>query len=523
MKNMTRSQKYFSVVGGTVLGAACLGLLGSAPAGAEEPGQDIHAPTAPAHRHDRDGGLEAAGKALGTPAPSTAAEGGSIAVGDAPGAIAVTPDGSRGYVLHPGSVSVIDTASNQVAHTIALPTEREDHGVRAMAMSSDGSRLFVVGENATHVIDTAANSLLPALWGPSKAISVAVAPDGKHIALADGEGAAWLVDTTTNKEAEIRLPEGSPALRSGLAFATDSRLYFTTERGAAVIDLNQPGQPAGEFVTGQGEAKDVALSHNGHLYTLDGNGGITVFAPSTKQILAHIADANATSMAHSPDGNRIYITAFSTTGDPAPPAVGVIDTHSNKVIHPAQDKAESTTRSSADASGHPTKITEGYGKPAAGLIDTRRHQAVQKNPEDAEHGAAIAVSPDGGRAYVTDRDAGTVTILKLTDHADPAHPEDGSEQPTPEKLPEGESAPSMTEEPEPSPAQEPEKGEGHLPPPAQPETGDEQPTPEALHERESAPSMTEEPEKGEGYLPPPVQPETGDEQPASETEAEPHH
>ncbi|MBV7699427.1 WD40 repeat domain-containing protein [Streptomyces sp. TRM70350] len=429
---MTRSRIYRTAICGVVLGAASLGLVGVTPAMAAEWDNKNPAATEITDDHRADT-PDTAWKMRGVKGGKGAEDGASrhahaaddssrtakdvvISVGDAPSSVAVAPDGSHAYVLLPGSVSVIDAAADKVAHRINLPTPREERGPRSMAMSPDGSRLYVVGESGTHVIDTATNTLLPDVWGPAKARSVAVSPDGQYIALADGDGAAWLVDVAQHKKHEIRLPEGGPALRGGPAFASGDRLYLATDHGAVAIEVKQPDRVAGEFVTRDGGAEDVALSPDGRLYTVGTKGGITVFDVSTKRIVAHMPEADARTVAFSPDGKRVY-----SAGSP--------------------------------------HTESGLAKLGVGVFDATKDQIVPSAPEKADLSKAIAVSPDGSRAYVTDPGAGTVTIVDLTrDAATGTEPGVesgagvGSEQPAPAQS-EPHTAPSPTAEPKAEDAQ----------------------------------------------------------------------
>ena len=69
----------------------------------------------------------------------------TIAVGAAPDAVAVSPDGSLAYVANRNSntVSVINTATNTVITTIGVGTFPE-----GVAVSPDGNTVYVTNENA---------------------------------------------------------------------------------------------------------------------------------------------------------------------------------------------------------------------------------------------------------------------------------------------------------------------------------------------------------------------------------------
>jgi YVTN family beta-propeller protein len=73
--------------------------------------------------------------------------------------VAVSPDGSKVYVVNEGSgsVSVIDTATNTVT---TIPVGQSPKGV---AVTPDGSKVYVVneGSSSVSVIDTATNTVIP--------------------------------------------------------------------------------------------------------------------------------------------------------------------------------------------------------------------------------------------------------------------------------------------------------------------------------------------------------------------------
>jgi len=82
----------------------------------------------------------------------------TIAVGQTPFGVAITPDGTRAYVAEANSftVSVIDTATNTVVATI--PLVGTPIGV---AITPDGTRAYVTinGDNTVSVFDTTSNTV----------------------------------------------------------------------------------------------------------------------------------------------------------------------------------------------------------------------------------------------------------------------------------------------------------------------------------------------------------------------------
>jgi YVTN family beta-propeller protein len=118
-------------------------------------------------------------------------------VGRAPEDVAVTPDGTRVYVVNAEShnVSVINTATNTVVSTIAV-----GNSPAGIAMSPDGSLAYVTdsGDGTLSIIDTRTNTVLVAPQftpsGPAGGFiyGVAVSRDGSKVYMTDyRKGAVW--------------------------------------------------------------------------------------------------------------------------------------------------------------------------------------------------------------------------------------------------------------------------------------------------------------------------------------------
>jgi DNA-binding beta-propeller fold protein YncE len=104
-------------------------------------------------------------------------------------------------------VSVIDTATNTVAATVAVPPAHGINGPVGVAVAPDGVHVYVFLPCGLSVIDTATNAVvttigLPSILPPPVAScaasgGVAVAPDGMHVWEA-GDYQINVIDTATN-------------------------------------------------------------------------------------------------------------------------------------------------------------------------------------------------------------------------------------------------------------------------------------------------------------------------------------
>ena len=208
----------------------------------------------------------------------------TVRVGVSPAEMAVSPDRKSVYVANTGSdtVSVLNTADNTVARTIALPRGSRPIGV---AVSPSGRYLYTAdgGANRVSVLDTGAKRVVASVRVGVQPLSVAVAPDGKAVYTANsGSGDVSVIDARTN-----RVVRASPAGRfpSGVAVARD---------GASVYVTNE-------------------LS------------GVTVINAVDGTVKARLPSASAFSVAASPKVDRAYVTSLG------PGTLTAIDTDTNRV------------------------------------------------------------------------------------------------------------------------------------------------------------------------------------------------
>jgi YVTN family beta-propeller protein len=120
----------------------------------------------------------------------------TIGVGSGPLGVAVTPDGSTVYVTNSlsNTVSVIDAASNTVTATIGV-------GRTGVAVTPDGSKVYVTNaaEATVSAIDTATHTVIATISVASDPIGVAVTPDSSTLYVANGDpDTVSVIDTTSN-------------------------------------------------------------------------------------------------------------------------------------------------------------------------------------------------------------------------------------------------------------------------------------------------------------------------------------
>jgi len=263
-----------------------------------------------------------------------------------PGGLAVTPDGSRIYVVQKaaGSLAVIDSGSNQMIATIPVGQSPE-----RVAISPDGRFAYVTNvQNGTvSVIDTAMNTVVNTIFTDSAPWAVAFSSDGRwaYVTLFDEvgsfggpqhENALAVIDTATQSiSKKIPLLTGN----SMAASPTRHELYTVGSAfGLAIVDT-ATNELAGQVPLDSGQQEAVAVSPDGEtIYVVElGNVDIghedprmnapaTVYVISAEQravIATAHTDPGLVSIGLSPDGS----TAYLLENDISLPGIKTMDTN----------------------------------------------------------------------------------------------------------------------------------------------------------------------------------------------------
>ncbi|MGA7384315.1 MAG: beta-propeller fold lactonase family protein [Methylocella sp.] len=156
----------------------------------------------------------------------------TVAVGTGPNGVAVTPDGKHAYVANRGSnnVSVIETTGNTVVATVAAGL-----APNGVAITPDGKHAYVVNFGAftvppvsfpfstpgffpgsVSVIDTATNTVVAGIPMRSGADGVAITPDGNHAYVTNGRFNNVLVIDTAPNAVVVTVPVGFCPLGVGI-------------------------------------------------------------------------------------------------------------------------------------------------------------------------------------------------------------------------------------------------------------------------------------------------------------------
>lgn len=216
---------------------------------------------------------------------------------------------TNAYSLHNGTVFVIDTATYNVTGEVEVGMQPV-----GIAITPDGSKVYVVNEwwvDTVSVISTATNTVTGKLNGVVHPTGIAVSPDGSKVYVTHISGAA-LIDGDTN---ESIVPDYGVMDNNGLSvIETDTNRVITT--------VKVGNQPTGVTVTPDGKNVYVA-------YT--GSDNVSVIDTFNNTVIATMPVGNSPrGIAVSPDGTKVYVTNEGGYPD-YKGTVSVIDTVTNIV------------------------------------------------------------------------------------------------------------------------------------------------------------------------------------------------
>jgi YVTN family beta-propeller protein len=279
-------------------------------------------------------------------------------------------------VNFPPSVFVIDTANPDQGVVSTIPVGFFPSSV---LFSSDGTRAYISnpGSGTVSVIDTASNTVVASIRLPTgPEFFQAITPDGKHLYETDGCCRVLVVDTATNTMSSTIFVGNGPG---PIAVTPDGLHVYVVnqaDRTVSVIDTSSNTVVGGPIpVTSQSSFAGglVFTPDGGHAYV--GGSGITVINTSNNSTttIPLPPTVSATSLAITPDGGKVLFTTHSfTTGVPS--SLGVIRTADNTV---------------QTAFSFPAQANLGFGN-------------------------QVAITPDGGFAWVSDNAENLIWIFSTT-------------------------------------------------------------------------------------------------------------
>ncbi len=232
-------------------------------------------------------------------------------VGAHPHSILFSPDGSRAYVAvtDPGSgastIVFIDISSNSVSKKVTIPGAISDIGIR-----TDGKILYVLAYDNLMYIDTSSGIISDSWQLPKPYSRMKVGPDGTSLFICTQAYGMMDFDATSGSISYLGGWHGSDVVpnRDG------SNVYLCDSPNSSVIVTDtQTGVDAIAQVStaGYGKPQRIILSPDGSkVYVLtDSNNVVSINVQSNAIVNSwDLGDKQASEMANSPDGQRLYVS-----------------------------------------------------------------------------------------------------------------------------------------------------------------------------------------------------------------------
>jgi YVTN family beta-propeller protein len=294
-------------------------------------------------------------------------------VGQNPRGVAFSPDGSVAYVANHGdsTVAVIDTTNHALLTTVAV-----DGTPWSVAFTPDGSHAYVSGGNVVSVMETVTHSVTHVIPVDSGwAAAVAVSPDGAKAYVTEGSrrDEAWVhvIDTETKTvTGRIDIP--------GLGWPDPGRAWaveFTPDGNQAYVSCYYSGEVA-VIDTSQDEVVD-------YITVRDGPAAISF----------------------TPDGALAYVANWADR------YVSVIDVDQGTTMLGRGIPIPEIFVYGLDVSPDGKELMAANGAQDNLLVIDTESQSVVHSISLGDGPHAVAFSPDGAVAYVTNSEDGTVSVI----------------------------------------------------------------------------------------------------------------
>lgn len=334
----------------------------------------------------------------------------SIPVGLNPANLAITPNGAFAYVVNnnnnsvPGAdtVSVINLKTNKVVATISDPSFNEPYTV---TINAAGTKAYVTNSNSTTVtiINIATNTVTGVIDGFDGPSGFAITPDGSKAyvnnyggpsGVGSGNGTTVnIVDLTAN------IIIGDP-IEVGLAPAS----LAAGKNGKFVYVINYvDGNP------GTGTMSIISTVTNTTVETIKGFSGPFAIAITPNGLYAYVTNFGSNNFA--PVGRTVGVVNLLTNTVVAEIEVGVQP--SGIAFSPNGRLAYVTNYNTLYLGPNFTNLTAGEG--TVNIIDTCTRRVLRQEIVVGKSPAAIAVAPNGQRAYTTNYTSNDVSVLNVCD------------------------------------------------------------------------------------------------------------
>ena len=387
----------------------------------------------------------------------------TIQVGMNPVAIAITPDGSKIFVVNSysqkaqldptsttGTISVISTSTNTVTATIN--TGFDPFGI---AISPDGTKAFILNDVDLANLNVSSGSSTPSLVGDVTIIdtsnyvetppidvgmgpdAIAISPDGSSAYVANSQDNTVSVINVATKSVSSTISVGH--VPDAIAFSPDGKTVYVgnsdltcTQATPAVCTYGNSGSvsvistssgtvtdtlPMGNSATkNEGAPSAIAIAPDGSVYVSNGAfNTVSEISPSNNQVtmnsifvglapsaIAMLPAANQPSYPHT---NLAYVTNFDDN------TISVVDTATNEVL--SSIGVGSGPDGVAVTPDGSKAYVANFDANTVSVVDTVVG-AVSSTISVGQGPSAVAISPDGSRAYVANFTDGTVSVINTS-------------------------------------------------------------------------------------------------------------
>jgi YVTN family beta-propeller protein len=249
----------------------------------------------------------------------------TVSVGNAPLGVAVNPEGTKVYVASWSSntVSVIDTSTNTVIDTV-------DVGIQAwgIAVNPAGTTVYVTGSDSgiVSVINTTTNTVTATVDVGSYPVGVAVAPDGKNVYVANQHGSTVSIIDAANNTVTTTVNVGNHPL--GVAFnPAGTTAYVTNSDSGSVSAIDTATNTVVASVSVGSYPYGVAVNPEGtKVYVANYNdSNVSVIDTATNAVTSTVSvGLHPHGIAVTPNGKKVFVA--NEDGN-----ISVIDTATNNV------------------------------------------------------------------------------------------------------------------------------------------------------------------------------------------------
>ena len=332
----------------------------------------------------------------------------TINVGITPAGIAITPDGKHAYVANNNnyslagedSVSVIKLKDNTITQTIFDSSFNQPYTI---TINANGTKAYVTNSNSTTItiIDAATNTVLGVING--------------------FDGPSGMVITPAGGRAYVNNYGGPEGVGSGNA---------TTVR---VVNLNTNTIIGAPIIVGLAPAALAITPDGKFVYVVnyvDGNPGtgtISIIQTSNNTVIGTINGFSGPfAIAITPDSKYAYVTNFGSNNfEPIGTTVSIVKLKDNTIVKtielgiqpsglaitPDGHFAYVSNYNTLYAGSNFTDLTAGQG--TVNVIDVHHKKLKSITIPVGQSPDAIAITPDGKHAYVTNFTSNTVSVIKL--------------------------------------------------------------------------------------------------------------